>query len=146
MRAATALDRAYRALILGDAALGTAAWVIAWGIRRSLDTALARPVSSLTNHLALLPMLVPLWLVANASRGLYGRPTALGRFREFQLLLQSATAVLVASMMLSFVFKELEIARMVVFLAAAVTLLLVTVERSLVRSWAIRTARALAPD
>jgi exopolysaccharide biosynthesis polyprenyl glycosylphosphotransferase len=145
MRAATALDRAYRALILGDAALGTAAWVIAWGIRRSLDTALARPVSSLTNHLALLPMLVPLWLVANASRGLYGRPTALGRFREFQLLLQSATAVLVASMMLSFVFKELEIARMVVFLAAAVTLLLVTVERSLVRSWAIRTARANGP-
>jgi len=145
VRAATTLDRVYRALILGDAALGTAAWVAAWGIRRALDAALARPVSPLAHHLALLPMLIPLWLAVNASRGLYRRPTALGRFREFQLLLQSAAAVLVASMMLSFVFKELEIARMVVFLAAALTLLLEMAERATVRRWAIRKARASGP-
>ncbi|MCU0612133.1 MAG: sugar transferase, partial [Candidatus Eisenbacteria bacterium] len=145
MRAATPLDRAYRALILGDAVIGLVAWVAAWGIRRFLDDALARPVSPLPNHLALLPILLPLWLAVNASRGLYRRPTALGRLREFQLLLQSAIAVLAASMMLSFVVKELEVARMVVFLAAAITLMLVTVERSLVRRWAIRRVRSGGP-
>ncbi len=143
MRAATALDRAYRALALGDAALGALAWVVAWGIRRGLDGALARPVSPLKNHLALLPFLLPLWVAANASRGLYRRPPA--RFREFQLLLQSAVAALMASMVLSFVLKELEIARMVVFLAAGLTLAFVATERSLVRRWALRTAQRSGP-
>lgn len=145
MRAATPLDRIYRWLAAGDALIGIAAWIGAWGIRRFLDGALARPVSPLGNHLALLPMLLPLWLAVNASRGLYRRPTALGRLREFQLLLQSATAALLASMVLSFVLKELQVARMVVFLAAGLMLLLVMAERSAVRRWALRRAAADGP-
>lgn len=145
MRARTPLDQAYRLLVLGDAAIAVIAWVGAWAIRRSLDGVLARPVSHLGNHLALLPILVPLWLAINASRGLYRRPTTLGRFQEFQLLLQSAVAVLMASMMLSFVLKELEVARMVVFLAAALTLVMVTAERSLVRKWADRRVKEHGP-
>ncbi|MBN1422948.1 sugar transferase [Candidatus Fermentibacteria bacterium] len=145
MRAATPLDRMYRWLAAGDAVIGIVSWVGAWGIRRAMDGMLARPVSPLGNHLALLPILLPLWLAVNASRGLYRRPTALGRLKEFQLLLQSVIAALVASMVLSFVLKELEVARMVVFLAAGLMLCLVAMERSMVRRWALRRAAHEGP-
>jgi exopolysaccharide biosynthesis polyprenyl glycosylphosphotransferase len=143
--AGTPLDRVYRRLIFIDAILAVAAWVAAWGLRRSLDAVTGRPVSPLENHLLLLLLVVPLWLAANASRGLYRRPSALGAFREFQHLLQSAALGLLASMTLSFVFKELEIARAVVFLSSGLFLVFATYERALVRRWADARTRAGKP-
>jgi exopolysaccharide biosynthesis polyprenyl glycosylphosphotransferase len=145
MPTGTPLDRIYRRLILIDAILALAAWVVAWGIRRSLDMVTGRPVSPLENHLLLLLLVIPLWLAASASRGLYRRPSALGAFREFQHLLQSAALGLLASMTLSFVFKELEIARAVVFLSSVFYLLFVTFERALVRRWAEGRTKAGRP-
>jgi exopolysaccharide biosynthesis polyprenyl glycosylphosphotransferase len=142
MSTRTPLDRAYRRLVLIDALLAAAAWVAAWGIRRTLDTVTGRPVSPLENHLLLLLLVIPLWLAASASRGLYRRPSALGVFREFQHLLQSAALGLLASMTLSFIFKELEIARVVVFLSSALYLVFVTCERALVRRWAETRTKA----
>lgn len=142
MPAGTPLDRVYRRLILSDAILALVAWVAAWGIRRSLDTVTGRPVSPLENHLLLLLLVIPLWLAASASRGLYRRPTALGAFREFQQLLQSTALGLLASMTLSFIFKELEIARAVVFLSSVLYLLFATCERALVRRWAEARTKA----
>ena len=145
MPTGTPLDRVYRRLVLVDALLAVAAWVAAWGLRRALDGVIGRPVSPLEKHLLLLLLVIPLWLAANASRGLYRRPSALGAFREFQHLLQSAALGLLASMTLSFVFKELEIARVVVFLSSGFFLVGTTCERALVRRWADARTRAGKP-
>jgi len=142
---ATPLDRIYRRLIFADAVLGVLAWTAAWGIRRSLDGFTGRPVSPLHSHLILLLVLLPLWIAANASRGLYRRPSALGNLREFQQLLQSGALGLMASMTLSFFFKELEIAREGVLLASGINLLFLTVERAAVRNWAGEKTKAGYP-
>lgn len=134
-----------RWLIVGDGILCLVAWLGAWGIRRLMDGFLERPVSPLPRHLVVLAAVVPLWLVVNAAKGLYRRPLSLGRFREFQGLLHSSLAALLAAMVLSYAFKELEVARLVVFLAPILTLVFALGYRAQVRRWVASYAREHGP-
>jgi len=143
--AGTPLDRVYRRLVVCDGMIAVVSWTAGWAVRRGLDGIMGRSVSSVEQHLLLLPLLVPLMIAANASRGLYRPPPALGRLREFQQIIQGVILGLIAAMTLSFTIKELDIARAVVFFSAALNFLLLIVSRGLVRRWVGERARAGNP-
>ncbi len=108
-------------------------WLGAYVIRDLLSGPLESPLNPFEIYLFVTPLIIGLWLTTNASFGLYSKRRGITRLEELNLLIKSSWIGLLVTAALAFLFKELDLARAVVLTAAPLSLLTLTMGRTLFR-------------
>jgi len=134
------IGRAF-ALLLADAALVTTAWFGAYHICSALGRRVGLILNPLDPYLMGAPLIVGIWLINCAAFGLYRRTASMSALAELAQVIRATWLGLLSTLAVAFLFRELSFGRPVVFLAAPLTLLLLSISRLVARGIERRLAR-----
>ncbi len=125
-------------LIFADAIMATLAWFAAFYIRASIFPKLAflpdflrKDLNPITNYIYALPVIVLTWLVICASLDLYRRQFLRTTLDEFTAIVKMAFLLLITSMAVAFLLKNLDLGRAVLILSSLLSFFLLSSSRVL---------------
>jgi exopolysaccharide biosynthesis polyprenyl glycosylphosphotransferase len=133
-------------LVALDAFAVSLGWLLAYAIRHQLGEPLGKAVNPFDLYLYSAPLIVFLWVVTNATFGLYTRRRGITRIEELNLLIRSAWIGLLVVASLAFLFKELDYARSVVLTSAGLNLIFLSLGRWFFRNLEERLRRSGKAD
>lgn len=110
-------------LILIDSISVAAGWLLSYWVRVEFTSLFGKPLNTFSIYLKVLPIVVLLWIIGNASFGLYKKIRGLTRLEEFMSILKADFMGLLLLMALGFLFKEYDFGRSVVLLSGIANLI-----------------------
>ena len=120
-------------LILIDSIAVASGWIFSYWLRVEFTTVFEKPLNTFSIYLKVLPIVVLLWIVGNASFGLYKKIRGLTRIEEFMSILKADFMGLLILMALGFLFKEYDFGRSVVLISGVANLILLMLGRRIFR-------------
>ncbi len=120
-------------LIFLDALAISAGWVFSYFIRDWLSGVFGKQINTFSVYLEALPLVVILWIIGNASFGLYQRIKSKTGFEELTKILKADFMGLLILMAMAFLFKGYDFGRSVVLLTGVTNLIFLSFGR-----WAFR--------
>lgn len=119
------LFRLFAALIL-DTAFISLGWIGAYWIRYALNDIMPKTINPFAPYLYGLPGIVILWLLSCTYFGLYKQREETSKIEEFSTIVKTVFLGLLIAMAFSFLFKEFQFGRSVVFLSGFLNLFLLS--------------------
>ena len=110
--------------VFTDAVLVSIGWLSAYAFRHALNDVLGYPINSFYWYLRALPLVVLPWIASCWVFGIYGRARISTSTHQIQSLLRGVALGLLVVSSISFFFKELQFARVVVLACAGFNLVL----------------------
>ncbi len=122
-------------LILIDSIAVALGWISSYFLREVLSPLFGKPINPFSVYLKVLPLVVVLWIIGNASFGLYQRIRSKTGFEELTKILKADFMGLLILMAMGFLFKEYDFGRSVVLLTGITNLVFLSLGRWIFRKY-----------
>jgi exopolysaccharide biosynthesis polyprenyl glycosylphosphotransferase len=128
-------------MLISDAVVIALSWLIAYFMRQTLQPVFGYAINPIAHYLTAIPVIVIPWLLIAYSLGLYRRQRGITGVDEFGAVMKTSVLGGLVTMAVSYLFKEFDLGRSVVFIFIILNFILLGTSRSLFHAVEARMVR-----